>query len=56
MQLVNGAQFLNTTSIRLFPPPAAKAATVIVPLTSVYESPQSHKRYRNINVIVTLKF
>ena len=28
MQLVNGAQFLNTTCIWLFPPPPANAATV----------------------------
>ena len=38
MQLVNGAQFLNTTSISLFPPPAANAATVIVLLTYMYAS------------------
>ena len=43
MQPVNGAQFLNTTSIPLFPPPAANTATVIVPLTSIYASLQSHK-------------
>ena len=36
LQSVNGAQFLNTTSITLFPPPAANSATFIVPLTSVY--------------------
>ena len=38
MQSVNGAQFLTTTCILLFPPPAADAATVIVTLTSVYAS------------------
>ena len=37
-QLVNRAQFLNTTCILLFHPPAANALTVIVPLTSIYES------------------
>ena len=38
MQSVNGAIFLNTTSISLFPPQAAIYATVIVPLTSIYAS------------------
>ena len=38
MHLVNGAQFLNTTSIPLFPAPDANAVTVIVPLTSIYAS------------------
>ena len=38
MQLVNGAQFLNAICIRLFPPPAATCATVIVPVTSIYAS------------------
>ena len=38
MQSVNGAQFLNTTSISLFPPPASNSATVTVPLTSIYAS------------------
>ena len=38
IQLVNRAQFLNTTCILLFHPPAANAVTVIVPLTSIYES------------------
>ena len=38
MQLVNGAQLLNTTCIPLFLPPAANAVTVIVPLTSTYAS------------------
>ena len=38
MQLVNGAQFLNTNCILLFPPPAGDAATVLVPLTSIYKS------------------
>ena len=33
MQLVNGSQFLNTTCILLFPPPAANAATVFKILT-----------------------
>ena len=36
MQLVNGAQFLNTTYILLSPPPAATSATVIVPVTRIY--------------------
>ena len=35
-QLGNGAQFLNTTCILLFP--ATNTATVIAPLTSIYES------------------
>ena len=38
MQSVNGAQFLNTACILLFPLPAAYAATVIVPLASIYAS------------------
>ena len=38
MQLVNGAQFLNTTCILLFPPPTANAATVIIPLKGIYAS------------------
>ena len=37
-KLVNGAQFLNTTCILLFSPPADNAATVIVPLTNIYAS------------------
>ena len=36
MQLINGAQFLNTTFILLFPPPAVIYATVIVSLTGIY--------------------
>ena len=36
IQSVNGVQFLNTTCILLFPSSAANAATVIVPLTSIY--------------------
>ena len=36
MQLVNGAQFLNTTCMLLFPPLAADASTVIVLFTSIY--------------------
>ena len=31
-------QILNTTCISLFPPPVVNAATVIVPLTSIYAS------------------
>ena len=38
MQSVNGAQFLNITFLPLFPPPAANAATVIVPLRNIYAS------------------
>ena len=38
MQLINGEQFLNITCIFLFLPPAANAATVIVPLTSIHAS------------------
>ena len=39
MQSVNGAQFLNTTSLLLlFALSPACAATVIVPLTSIYAS------------------
>ena len=38
MQLVNGAQFLNTTCMPLFSPPTATYATVIVTLTSIYGS------------------
>ena len=39
IQLVNGAEFLNTTCVLLFCPPPANAANAIVPLTSVYASP-----------------
>ena len=49
MQSVNGAQFLNTTWILLFPPPA-NAEDVIVPLTSI------HDHYNHINFTLTLKF
>ena len=42
MQLANGAQFLNTTYIPLFPMPAANFMTVTVPLTSMYASLESH--------------
>ena len=38
MQLVNGAELLNTTCILLFPPPAATSATAIVPLVNIYAS------------------
>ena len=38
MQLVNGAQTLNTTYIPLFPPPVATSATVTVAVTSIYAS------------------
>ena len=38
MQLVNGAQFLNTACKLLFPLPAAKAATAIIPLIRIYAS------------------
>ena len=38
MQLVKGAQFLNTTSTLLVPVPVANSATVRVPLTSIYAS------------------
>ena len=51
IQLVNRAQFLNTTCILLFHPPAANAVTVIVPLTSIYESLQSYKLDLNIDVL-----
>ena len=36
MKIVNGAQFLNSSCITLFPPAAVSSATVIVPLTSIY--------------------
>ena len=39
----NGAQFLNTTCIPLFPLPEATSATVLVPLTSIYASTKSNK-------------
>ena len=51
MQLVNGAQFLNTTCISLFPLPSANAATVIVPLTRIHASLYSHKLDLNIEVL-----
>ena len=38
IQLINGGQILNTTCISLFPPPVVNAATVIVPLASIYAS------------------
>ena len=38
MESVNRAQLLNVTFLLLFPPSAANAATVIVPLTSIYSS------------------
>ena len=46
MQLVNGAQFLNITFLLVFFASASSAAvllTVIVPLTRIYASLQSHK-------------
>ena len=43
MQSVNGAQFLNTICILLLSLPAANGVYVIYPLTSMYESLQSHK-------------
>ena len=49
IQCVNGAQFLNTTWIFLFPPPA-NAENVIVPLRSI------HDHYNHINLNFTLKF
>ena len=36
IQSVNGKQFLHTTCILLFPPPAATSTTVLVPLTHKY--------------------
>ena len=51
MQSVNGAHFLNTISILLFPPPAAYAAIVTVLPTSVYASLQSHQVDFNIEVL-----
>ena len=51
MQLVNGAQFLNTTYISLFPLPFANASTVIVPLTRIHTSLYSHKLDLNIEVL-----
>ena len=41
MQLLKGMQLLNTTCILLFPIPPDNAATVIVPLASIYPSLQS---------------
>ena len=38
MQSVTGAEFLNVILLLLSPPPAANAATGIVPLTSIYAS------------------
>ena len=38
MQLLNGAQLLNTTCLLLFSPPAANVATIVVPLTNMYTS------------------
>ena len=38
MKSVNQVQFLNITFLPLFAPPAANAAIVIVPLTSIYAS------------------
>ena len=60
MQLVNGAQFLNTTSIPLpvylyyhylYNMPATNAATVIVPLTSIYATLQSNKLDLNMEYL-----
>ena len=39
----NGAQFLNTTCIPLFPLPETTSATALVPLTSIYASTKSNK-------------
>ena len=41
MQLLKGMQLLNTTCILLFPISPDNAATVIVPLASIYPSLQS---------------
>ena len=38
MQLVNGAKFLDTTCILLFPPSAADSVTIKVPHISIYVS------------------
>ena len=46
MQSENGLQFLNTTLLLVLftaAPAAAVFGTVIVPLTSIYASLQSHK-------------
>ena len=52
MKLVNGAQFLNITFLlAFFGAAAVAAATVIVPLTSIYMH-----RYNPINLTLTLKF
>ena len=60
MQLVNGAQFLNTTSIPLpvylyyhylYNMPVTNAATVIVPLTSIYATLQSNKLDLNMEYL-----
>ena len=50
MQLVNGAQFLNTTSTLLFPSAAATSATVIFPLANIYASLKSHQIDLNIEI------
>ena len=50
MQSVNGAQFVNTTILPLFPVPAASTATSIVPLTSI------NAYYNHTKLTLALKF
>ena len=52
MQSVNGAQFLNTTSLHtLYELSPACCATDIVPLTTIYASLKSHKLDFNIEIL-----
>ena len=54
MQLVNGAQFLNTTCLLLLfasSPVATLFTTDIVPLTSIYDPLNSHNFYFNVEVL-----
>ena len=58
MHLINGAQFLNVSSLSLYPSaclsPALSPSPVIViaPLKSMYESAQSHRLDLNIVVLI----
>ena len=51
MQLVNGLQFLFFFLLFVAAPTAAVFGTVIVALTNIYASLQSHERDLNIEVL-----
>ena len=52
MQLINGALFLNITTLFLF---AVFGVTIVtVPFTTIYESLKSHKSDLNIDVLILI--